>query len=346
MSLLILQGDGDAPLDPLRNCTVAVIGYGNQGTAHALNLRDSGINVMIGARKGRGASAAEDAGFQVHAIDQAVAQADLIIIALPDEAQPEVLKHEIVPNVPECATLGFIHGFTVHFGLLPDLHANTGVVMIAPKGPGTTLRQRYQSGQGIPCLMAVDRESSRNDSRQFALAWANGIGCARAGIIITTFRDEAVTDLFGEQAVLCGGMTALILTSFQTLVDAGYPAELAYLECCHEVKQVADLVYERGLAGMMKSISNTAEFGAHEAMPIMADDIIRLRFESLLKDVQNGSFARRLRKDFAQGSPWLKEMRAKLAEHPIERVGTPIRRLMPWLTAKEHDTPNGSDECG
>ena len=190
---------------------------------------------------------------------------DLVIIALPDEVQPEVLRDAVMPGMQAGATLGFIHGFTVRYGLLPNLVAGIGVVMVAPKGPGTTLRDRYTAGQGLPCLLAVDRESSRNDARALALAWANAIGSARAGIIVTTFRDETETDLFGEQAVLCGGMTSLILAAFETLVEAGYPAELAYLECCHEVKQIADLVYQRGIAGMMQAISNTAEFGAMQA---------------------------------------------------------------------------------
>jgi ketol-acid reductoisomerase len=332
MPLKIIRGPQNAPLEPLQNRVVAVIGYGNQGRAHALNLRDSGIQVMVGSRSGGdGSTRAKDAGFDVRPIEDAVAAADLAIIALPDEVQPEALRDQIVPHLRSGATLGFIHGFSVHYRLLPPMPPGVGVVMVAPKGPGNLLRTQYQIGQGLPCLLAVERESAGGDAKTLALAWANGIGCARAGIILTTFRDETETDLFGEQAVLCGGMTALIVAAFETLVQAGYPAELAYLECCHEVKQIADLVYERGIAGMMRAVSNTAEFGALQAGPMIVDDLMRERLHEMLKQVQDGSFARGLRQDYERGFPWFDSERANLADHPIEKAGETVRSLMPWL---------------
>jgi ketol-acid reductoisomerase len=336
MPLKIIRGLQSAPLEPLQHRVVAVIGYGNQGHAHALNLRDSGVQVIVGGRRtGQGAASAKDAGFDVRPIEDAAGVADLIIIALPDEVQPEALRDMIVPRLRSGATLGFIHGFAVHYRLLPPLPEGVGVVMVAPKGPGNLLRAQYEIGQGLPCLLAVDRESAGGDAKARALAWANGIGCARAGIILTTFRDETETDLFGEQAVLCGGMTALILAAFETLVQAGYPPELAYLECCHEVKQIADLVYERGIAGMMRAISNTAEFGALQTGPKIVDDLVRERLREMLKYVQDGSFARDLRQDYERGFPWFDSERAKRVDHPIERAGEMVRSLMPWLKSAE-----------
>jgi ketol-acid reductoisomerase len=330
MSLQIVRGPDSAPLTPLIGRKVGLVGYGNQGRAHGLNLRDSGVNVIVGARDGAGSRQAKSDGFEVAAIPAAAA-CDLVICALPDELQPEVLRDAIVPHLRPGATLGFLHGFTVHFGLLPALPAGIGIVMVAPKGPGTTLRERFVRGEGIPCLLAVQQQSLHGDAETLALAWANGIGCARAAIIRTTFRDETETDLFGEQAVLCGGMTALILAAFETLVQAGYPPELAYLECGHEVKQVADLVYQHGIAGMMQRISNTAEFGAHVAGPLVVDDATRERLRGLLQRIQDGSFARSLGDDHARGFKWFASQRAKFADHPIEQAGETVRSLMPWL---------------
>jgi len=330
--LEIIRGSEHAPLQPLAGKTVSIIGYGNQGAAHALNLRDSGVKVVVGARsEGAGATQAHAAGFGVMSIEQASAGGDLVIIALPDEAQPEALRANIVPHLRPGATLGFLHGFTVRFGLLPALPDGAGVVMVAPKGPGRTLRDRYTMSQGIPCLLAVERESAKSDARALALAWASGIGCARAGIIVTTCKDEAESDLFGEQSVLVGGMTWLILAAFETLVEAGYPPELAYLECCHEAKQIADLVYARGIAGMMQAISNTAEFGAHQAGPRLVDEHVRQRLRETLRRVQDGSFARDLRQDYERGFEWFASQRADLADHPIEQAGETVRALMPWL---------------
>lgn len=331
MALSILRGEQSAPLIPLQNRRVAVIGFGNQGHAHALNLRDSGIQVLVGSRpnSSSGRVACQN-GFQCLNIEEAVGQADLVILALPDEVQPDVFRDSIEPNLHQGATLGFLHGFAVRYGLLQLPH-NVGVILVAPKGPGTTLRQRFVDGQGIPCLMAVHQDSGAGDARAIALAWARGIGCARAGVIETTFAHETETDLFGEQAVLCGGMTHLILAAFEELVSAGYPPELAYLECCHEVKQIADLVYSRGLAGMMKAISNTAEFGAYQAGPALIDDEVRHRMRILLKNIQDGSFASQLREEYIAGFAKFLERRHALANHPIEAAGESIRSLIPWL---------------
>ncbi len=334
MPLTILQGDNQAPLDPLRDRTVAVLGYGNQGAAHAQNLRDSGLNVLIGHPPERkNAARAKAAGFSVHSLAEATAASDLIILALPDEAQPEIYAQHIAPNLKPAATIGFLHGFNICYHRI-NPPPGTGVIMVAPKGPGTTLRMRYERGEGIPCLFAVHQESSPQNAEKLGLAWANAIGCARAAIVYTTFAHETETDLFGEQTVLCGGMTELILAAFETLVEQGYPPELAYLECCHEVKQVADLVYEHGLAGMMQRISNTAEFGAYSAGPIIIDDHVRQNIREILKSIRNGAFAESLCKDHSRGFPWFEQQRQKLRQHPVEPAGSAVRAMMPWLNDK------------
>jgi ketol-acid reductoisomerase len=332
--LEIIRGEANAPLEPLLERTVAVLGFGNQGSAHAMNLRDSGVNVIVGSRtSGGGAKRAMEAGFDVLSITAAVQQADLLILALPDEVQPQVYRDRIAPHLWPGQILGFLHGFAVRYRLIePPSHA--GVVMIAPKGPGATLRQRYVQGSGIPCLMAIEQQIAPTSldapsAQSIALAWAHGIGCARAGIIRTTFADETETDLFGEQAVLCGGMTWLMLAAFETLVEAGYPPELAYLECCHEVKQIADLVYERGMAAMMRQISNTAEFGAYAAGPALIDDATRARMKQLLQSIRDGSFAHRMTEDYRDHFKWFNEQRAAIESHGIESAGEIIRGLMP-----------------
>lgn len=329
MSLTILRGPEQAPLQPLLERTVAVIGFGNQGSAHALNLRDSGVRVLVGNRRdSESGRLAVAAGFEPLPIKEAVSHADLVILAVPDEAHGEVYTRQIQPNIKANATLGLLHGLSIRFGLLRPTKG-VGVIMVAPKGPGATLRERYRSELGIPCLFALHQDSASHDAEAIGLAWANGIGCARAAIIKTTFADEAETDLFGEQAVLCGGMTWLMLAAYETLVEAGYPPELAYLECCHEVKQVADLVYERGIAAMMHAISNTAEFGAHAAGPRVIDDDVRAKLRAILDDVRNGSFASQLETDHAAGFAWLAARRKMLSSHPVEQAGAVIRNLMP-----------------
>ena len=332
MSLTILKGDAEAPIDALQEATIAVLGFGNQGQAHAANLRDANLEVIIGARPGHaGAAAATEQGFPTASIAEATARADLAIIALPDEIQPDLLASTILPAARPGTTLGFIHGFAVTMSDV-QLPMEFGIVMVAPKGPGTTLRARFLEGQGIPALVAVHQESQAGLDRARALAWANGIGCVRAGLIMTTFADECRTDLFGEQAVLCGGMTWLVLAAYEALVARGYPPELAYLECCHEVKQVADLMYERGISGMMEAISNTAEYGAHLVGPeiqqaIASPDLLR----TVLDRIESGAFASTMLEEYRTGFEAFNAARQHLRDHPIEAAGRSVRALMPWL---------------
>jgi ketol-acid reductoisomerase len=322
----------DVPFDGLVGRTVALLGYGNQGRAHALNLRDSGATLRIGGRPGsNGTRAAANDGFAVGDLAEVARGADLVIVALPDEHHARVWREHLGPVVQPGQTLGFLHGLSVHFGLV-SIPAGVGCVLVAPKGPGTTLRDRFVQGQGIPALLAVHQDTREpGRARALALAWAAGIGSGRAGVIPTTFRDEAVTDLFGEQAVLCGGMLSLARTAFETLVARGYPPLLAYIECVHEIKQVADLLYERGPAGMCRAISNTAEFGAHEAARALADDALRARMARLLDGIESGEFAARLARDAANGGAVLAAERERLAGHAWEAAGREARALMPWL---------------
>ena len=332
MPLKTLTDPRLALLEPLLDKNAAVLGFGNQGAAHAVNLRDSGVDVVVANRsESPGFQRAIASGFTPTTIPHATESADLLIVALPDEAQPDLWRTEIAPNLRPGSTVGFLHGFNVHYGFI-DPPRDIGVVMVAPKGPGTTLRQRFEQGHGIPCLFAVHRESPDRDAEALGLAWAAGIGCARAAIVYTSFAHETETDLFGEQTVLCGGMTQLILAAFETLVDSGYPPELAYMECCQEAKQITDLIYERGLAGTMDAISNTAEFGAHKTGPGLIDDAVRARMRIVLDDIRNGAFAAGLRADHAAGFPWFNARRQALRNHPIEAAGSTVRTWLPWLS--------------
>jgi ketol-acid reductoisomerase len=335
MAVKIIRGAEHAPIDALTARSVAVVGFGNQGHAHALNLRESGVEVVVANRpdtpNGRRAIAA---GFSPREIPEAVSGAHLVILSLPDEAQPDVYRKAVAPHLRTGAVVGFLHGFNIRYGLIEPA-PEVGVIMVAPKGPGATLRRLYGEGHGLPCLLAVHQDTPAGDAEAIGLAWANGIGSARAGIVYTTFADETETDLFGEQAVLCGGMTELVRAAFEILCDAGYPPELAYLECCHEVKQVADLVYERGPAAMFEAISNTAEFGSYHTGPFLIDESVRQRMRRTLGDVRDGTFAAAMRADYEQGFPWFNRQRQRQRDHALEPAGQVVRSLMPWLTGED-----------
>lgn len=325
--------DEDANLDLLADKTVAIIGYGSQGHAHALNLKDSGINVIVGLYPGsKSAPKAKDAGLTVYPVAEAAEKADLIMILLPDEVQKSVYKNEIEPNLKDGNILAFAHGFNIHFGQVvpPD---NVDVVMIAPKGPGHLVRRTYEQGEGVPCLFAVYQDAS-GQARDRAMAYAKGIGGTRAGILETSFREETETDLFGEQAVLCGGLSALIKAGFETLIEAGYQPELAYFECLHEVKLIVDLVVEGGLATMRDSISNTAEYGDYTRGPRVVTAETKAAMKEILSEIQSGQFAREFVLENQSGKPGFTAMRRQEAEHPIEEVGKDLRAMFSWLKKK------------
>ncbi|MCE2881238.1 MAG: ketol-acid reductoisomerase [Planctomycetaceae bacterium] len=326
-----ILGALDAPITPLVGRTVAVLGYGNQGRAHALNLRDSGLRVVVGGRDGSAkVEAARSEGFEATTLTKAAAQADLAIVALPDQAQPAAWGRWIEDALPRGTVVGFVHGFAIRFGFIAP-REDLGVVLVAPKGPGATLRARFEEGRGIPALVAVERENAAGEARSLALAWAAGIGCARSGLIETTFAAEAESDLFGEQAVLCGGLLALVHEAYALLVESGYPPEVAYIECCHEVKQVADLLYARGPDGMRRAISDTAEFGAFVAEKALVDEHLRATLRALLADVRSGEFARRFMRDHDGGHPEFGAWRRAASGHSIEAASARVRALMPWL---------------
>jgi len=322
--------DADANLDLLAGKTVAIIGYGSQGHAHALNLKDSGVNVIVGLYPGsKSAGKAKDAGLPVISVDEASKQADFIMILLPDEVQKTVYKHEIEPNLTEGKVLAFAHGFNIHFAqVVPPSHVD--VVMVAPKGPGHLVRRTYEQGEGVPALFAVYQDAS-GQARDRAMAYAKGIGGTRAGVLETTFREETETDLFGEQVVLCGGLSELIKAGFETLVDAGYQPELAYFECLHEVKLIVDLIVEGGLAKMRDSISNTAEYGDLTRGPRIVTDETRAEMKKILREIQTGQFAREFVLENQAGKPGFTAMRRREAEHPIEEVGKDLRAMFSWL---------------
>lgn len=322
--------DSDANLDLLAGKTIAIIGFGSQGHAHALNLKDSGMNVIVGLYPGsKSAAKAKEGGLTVKSVADAVKEADFIMILLPDEVQKTVYKEEIEPNLESGNVIAFAHGFNIHFGQVvpPD---NIDVVMVAPKGPGHLVRRTYEQGQGVPCLFAVYQDNT-GQARDKAMAYAKGIGGTRGGILETTFREETETDLFGEQAVLCGGLSALIKAGFETLVEAGYQPELAYFECLHEVKLIVDLVVEGGLAKMRDSISNTAEYGDYTRGPRVVNDQTKAEMRKILKEIQSGQFARDFVTENQSGKPGFTAMRRQEAEHPIEDVGKDLRAMFSWM---------------
>jgi ketol-acid reductoisomerase len=322
--------DEDANLDLLTGKTVAIIGYGSQGHAHALNLKDSGVNVIVGLYSGSKSTAkAEAAGLRVTNVSDAVKAADLIMILLPDEVQKTIYKNEIEPNLEAGNVLAFAHGFNIHFGqVVPP--ADVDVIMVAPKGPGHLVRRTYEQGQGVPALFAVYQDAT-GKARDHAMAYAKGIGGTRAGVLETTFREETETDLFGEQAVLCGGLSALIKAGFETLTEAGYQPEVAYFECLHEVKLIVDLVVEGGLATMRDSISNTAEYGDYTRGHRVVTAETKVEMKKILSEIQSGQFAREFVLENQAGKPGFTAMRRQEAEHPIEEVGKDLRAMFSWL---------------
>ncbi len=325
-----LYYDTDADLNLLHGMTVAIIGYGSQGHAHALNLKDSGVNVVIGLYEGsRSADKARADGLEVLSVSDASKQADWIMVLLPDEFQKEVYAKEIAPHLSKGNVLGFAHGFNIRFGLIepPDF---VDVVMIAPKGPGHTVRWEYQNGQGVPALFAIEQDASGN-ARSLAMAYAKGIGGTRAGILETNFKEETETDLFGEQVVLCGGLSELVKAGFETLVDAGYQPELAYFECLHEVKLIVDLMVKGGLTAMRDSISNTAEYGDYVSGPRLITSDTKEEMKKILADIQNGTFAQNFVAECNAGKPEMKKFRNRDSELTIEKVGKGLRSMFSWL---------------
>jgi ketol-acid reductoisomerase len=322
--------DRDADLGVLKGKRVAVLGYGSQGHAHANNLRDSGIDVVVGLRReSKSWAKAENAGLKVAETADAVKTADIVMTLLPDELQGEAYEREIKPGLQNGNYLAFGHGFNIHFKrIVPP--AGVNVFMVAPKGPGHLVRSEFEKGRGVPCLLAIHQDPSGN-TKKVGLAYASAIGGARAAVIETTFKDETETDLFGEQSVLCGGLTALIQAGYETLVNAGYPPEMAYFECVHEVKLIVDLIYEGGLTNMRYSISNTAEYGDLTRGKRLIGPEVRERMQGILKDIQSGKFAEEWINEYRCGMPHFTELRKEAANHPLEKVGAGLRDMMPWL---------------
>jgi ketol-acid reductoisomerase len=323
--------DRDADVNLIKSKKVAVVGYGSQGHAHANNLKDSGATeVRVSLRAGSAsAKKAEDAGFEVMTPADAAGWADVIMVLAPDELQAGLYRDHLAPNMKEGAAIAFAHGFNIHFNLI-EARADLDVFMIAPKGPGHTVRSEYQRGGGVPCLIAVEQNPSGN-AQEIALSYASAIGGGRAGVIETTFKEECETDLFGEQVVLCGGLTSLIMAGYETLVDAGYAPEMAYFECLHEVKLIVDLMYEGGMANMRYSISNTAEYGDYSRGSRVITDETRAEMKRILDEIQSGRFAGEWVNECNAGQPSFKAMRRRSAEHSIEEVGSRLRAMMPWI---------------
>ncbi|MWV61478.1 ketol-acid reductoisomerase [Helicobacter saguini] len=323
--------DKDCDLGLIQKKKVAIIGFGSQGHAHAENLRDSGVDVIVGLHKGgKSWAKAEAKNFKVVEVAVATKEADVIMILIPDELQADVFKKEIEPNLKEDKIIAFGHGFNIHFGQI-KAPKGVGVIMIAPKAPGHTVRSEFVAGGGIPDLIAVAQDTSRGDAKAIALSYAAAIGGGRSGVIETTFKDETETDLFGEQAVLCGGVTSLVKAGFETLVEAGYPEEMAYFECLHELKLIVDLIYQGGLDNMRYSISNTAEYGDMISGPRVINEHSKRAMKGILKDIQDGKFAKDFILERKAGYARMNAERANLAAHPIEKVGTRLREMMPWI---------------
>jgi ketol-acid reductoisomerase len=327
--------DRDADLNLITDKKIAIVGYGSQGHAHAQNLRDSGVkDVAIALREGSAtAKKVIDAGFAVKSNAEAAAWADIVMFLAPDEHQAAIYAADYHENMKQGATLAFAHGLNVHFGLI-EPRADLDVIMIAPKGPGHTVRSEYVRGGGVPCLMAIQQDQSGN-AHDIGLAYASGVGGGRSGIIETNFKEECETDLFGEQAVLCGGITHLIQAGFETLVEAGYAPEMAYFECLHETKLIVDLLYEGGIANMRYSISNTAEYGDITTGPRIITDETKKEMKRVLADIQSGRFVKNFVLDNRAGQPELKAARKAAAAHPIEQVGANLRAMMPWIGANK-----------
>ncbi|HYT59659.1 MAG TPA: ketol-acid reductoisomerase [Haliangiales bacterium] len=322
--------DKDADLNILRNKTLAVLGFGSQGHAHALNLKDSGMKVIIGLYPGsKSIPLAEEKGFEVVSTAEAVRRGDVIMVALPDTRQAAVYQNDIAPNLAAGKTLLFSHGFSIHFKtVVPPKNAE--VILVAPKGPGHIVRRQYLEGKGVPALIAVYQNPGKR-AKEVALAWARGIGATRAGVIETTFKEETETDLFGEQTVLCGGASALILAGYETLVEAGYQPEMAYFECLHELKLIVDLMNEAGISGMRFSISETAKWGDVTMGPKIIDASVKKRMKAALRDIQSGKFARDWVKEYQSGYKRYHALLKKGEKHSIEKVGARLRSLMPWM---------------
>ena len=323
--------DRDADINLIKDKKIAIVGYGSQGHAHAINLKDTGApNVAVALRENSASKPkAKNAGFEVMTPANSAAWADIIMMLTPDELQSDIYNNEIAPNIKDGTALAFANGLNIHFNLIKPKDG-IDIIMIAPKGPGHTVRAEYVRGAGVPCLVAVDKNPSGN-ALEIAIAYASAIGGGRAGIIETTFKEECETDLFGEQSVLCGGLTHLILAGYETLVDAGYAPEMAYFECLHEVKLIVDLLYEGGMANMRYSISNTAEYGDYSRGPRLITDETKKEMKKILSEIQSGQFAKEWMNEHRSGQIKFTAMRKQQAEHPIEKVGEKLRTLMPWI---------------
>src|SRR5438128_372185 len=325
--------DEDADLGALKNKTLAVLGFGSQGHAHALNLKDSGLNVIVGLYEGsKSIPVAQEKGFEVFGTDEAVRRGDVIFVALPDTKQSAVYQKDIAPNLGAGKTLLFSHGFSIHFKtVVPP--KSVDVILVAPKGPGHIVRRQYLEGKGVPSLIAVYQNASKQ-AKKTALAWAHGIGGTRAGVLETTFKEETETDLFGEQTVLCGGVSALIIAGYETLVEAGYQPEMAYFECLHELKLIVDLINEAGISGMRFSISETAKWGDVSVGPKIIDASVKKRMKTALKEIQSGKFAKGWVAEYQSGYKKYNALLKQGEQHPIEKTGARLRALMPWIQKK------------